>query len=123
MQDMERKAYEKGRGREMRSLTVRVIIFLSLGLLGSPALSAGDSAEGHKLAKEHCARCHDVEPGGAFKEYPPSFAAIAVYRSEPHIRALILYPTLHSAMPEVPLYLLGSESLDDLVAYITSLEE
>lgn len=100
-----------------------MIVFFSLGVLGSPAFSAGDPVKGHMLAEEHCARCHDVEAGGAFKEYPPSFAAIAVYRSDVHIRALIVYPALHAAMPEVPLYLLGRENLDDLIAHITSLEE
>ena len=107
----------------MKSFAAGAIVFVSLGLVGSPAFSAGDPVAGHDLAKEHCAGCHDVEPGGAFKLYPPTFAAIAVYRSEPQIRALIVYPSLHAAMPQVPLYLLGEDKLDDLVAYIMSLEE
>lgn len=107
----------------MNSLTLRVIFFLSLGMITSPAFSDGDPAEGYNLAKEHCADCHDVEAGGAFKQYPPSFAAIAVYRSEAHIRALSFYPALHSAMPKIPMYMLGDDNLDDLVAYIMSLEE
>ncbi len=107
----------------MNALILRVMVFLSLGIVAPPAFSAGDPAEGYKLAKEHCAGCHDVEPGGGFKQYPPSFAAMAVYRSEAHIRALSVYPALHSAMPRVPIYMLGDDNLDDLVAYIMSLEE
>jgi mono/diheme cytochrome c family protein len=107
----------------MKSLASCAGVILATVLLGSPAVAAGDPAEGEKLAKEHCARCHDVAAGGAFKQYPPSFTAIAKYRSEPQIHALIVFPALHSAMPDVPLYLLGNESVDDLIAYIMSLEE
>jgi mono/diheme cytochrome c family protein len=107
----------------VKSLASCAGVVLATALLGSPAVAAGDPVEGEKLAKEHCARCHDVAAGGAFKQYPPSFTAIAKYRSEPQIHALIVFPALHSAMPDVPLYLLGSESVDDLIAYIMSLEE
>jgi mono/diheme cytochrome c family protein len=96
---------------------------VSASLLGSPALAAGDAVEGEKLAKEHCARCHNVAAGGAFKQYPPSFTAIAAYRSEDQIHARIVFPTLHSAMPEVAFYFLGAKGVDDLIAYIMSLEE
>jgi mono/diheme cytochrome c family protein len=105
----------------MKSLLLVGIV--SAGLLGSPALAAGDAAKGEALAKEHCSRCHDVAAGGAFKQYPPSFAAIAAYRSEDQIHARIVFPALHSAMPEVAFYFLGADGVDDLIAYIMSLEE
>ena len=93
----------------------------------SPAFSADDPSAGEKLAKEHCARCHDVGPGGAFKTYPPSFASIAVYRSDDQISARIMFPTLHSAgspMPEfAQIFILDAKNIHDLVAYIRSLEK
>lgn len=92
-------------------------------LLGSPAFAAGDSIQGEELATEHCARCHDVSADGVFKQYPPSFASIAAYRSEDQIHARIVFPALHTGMPEVGLYLLGAQGIDDLVAYIMSLEQ
>jgi len=107
----------------MKSVASWVFTAIFVGLAGSSAFAAGDPVEGQKLAKEHCSDCHDVEAGGKFKQYPPSFAAIAVYRSEAHMRALVVYPALHNAMPQVPLYLLDDDKLDDLVAYIQSLEE
>lgn len=76
---------------------------------------------GRDLAQEFCVKCHDVEPGGAFKEYPPSFASIAVYRSAEQIRARILHPPYHVSMPEFQDYMIAG-NVEDLVAYIQSLE-
>lgn len=93
---------------------------LALALLALPAVAAepGDPARGQELARQWCSECHDVEPGGGFKQTPPSFASIAVYRSPEHIRANILFP--HEGMPELA-QVFGLE-VDDLVAYIVSLE-
>ena len=107
----------------MRSVTAYAIAGITFGLLGSSAVAADDPIEGQAIAEEHCSSCHDVAAGGGFKEYPPSFAAMAVYRSEAQIRAMIMYPALHTAMPDVPLYLLVKDKLDGLVTYILSLEE
>jgi len=86
------------------------------------AFAAGNAAAGAKLAREHCAQCHNVSPGGAFKTYPPSFASIAAYRSEGQIYARIVMPAMHSGMPQVALYLLQPDQVSDLIAYIVSLE-
>lgn len=88
----------------------------------TPAFAAGDPAVGAKLAREHCTQCHDVEAGGAFKLHPPSFASIAVFRSEEQIFGRIMFPPLHSSMPQVG-YLLTPDNVDHLVAYIVSLEK
>lgn len=85
------------------------------------AFAEGDTAKGAEVARETCTRCHNVEPGGAFKEQPPSFAAIAVYRSDEQIYGRIMFPPLHSAMPQVG-YRLSPENVQHLVAYIRSLE-
>jgi mono/diheme cytochrome c family protein len=97
---------------------------LLLGLMlawPAAAFGQGDAEHGSRLAVENCSRCHDVSPEGAFKTYPPSFASIAVYRGEDQIRARIIFPPLHTAMPE-PIYFLMAGDVDDLVAYIMSLE-
>ena len=103
-----------------RLCTIGMILTVALA---SPAFAEGDPIQGEQLAIEHCARCHDVSADGAFKQYPPSFAAIAVYRSEDQIHARIIFPALHSAMPEVALYLIDAQGIDDLVAYIMTLEK
>ena len=100
--------------------------FAAVALIASchPASAAGNAANGQKLASEQCVRCHDISAGGKFKEFPPSFAAIAVYYSSDQIFEHIFFPPLHSTMFQEgnPLYTLSRDQVNDLVAYITSLE-
>ena len=85
-------------------------------------LEGGDAAMGEQLAREVCARCHNVEPGGPYKLDPPSFAAISVYRSKEQIFGRVMYPPLHTGMPLLG-HRLNPENLRHLIAYIASLEE
>ena len=85
------------------------------------AHAEGDALNGQSLAREWCARCHNVDQGGPFKLYPPSFASIAVYRSEDQVRSRIAFPPVHTIMPQIA-YILTPENIDDLVTYIVSLE-
>ncbi|MDH3659881.1 MAG: cytochrome c [Alphaproteobacteria bacterium] len=87
----------------------------------STTLAEGDVATGEEIARESCIRCHNVEADGPFKEHPPSFAAIAVYRSEEQIYGRIMFPPLHSSMPQLG-YMLSPDNVEHLVAYIQSLE-
>ena len=96
------------------------IIVAIAALTASPGLAA-DVENGRVLAEENCARCHDIEPAGAAKLHPPSFASIAGYRPEEQIEARILFPALHSPMPAW-INWINREEIDDLVAYIQSLE-
>ena len=101
-------------------------VFLLAGFLtvAGPTLTyaAGDRATGAELAREKCSRCHNVEPDGPFKLHPPSFASIAVFRSQDQIFGRIMFPPLHSSMPQIG-YMLTPDNVDHLVAYIVSLEK
>ena len=99
----------------------RSMIWLGLMSLGisNIALADGDATAGREAAREWCADCHDVEPGGLMKQDPPAFTAIANYRSPEYIQANITFP--HERMPDMA-QVLGL-NVDDLVAYIVSLEE
>ena len=106
----------------MQWLRLTALILLGLGLSISGAAAQGDAAEGEKIVRKGCAQCHNVEPNGPFKQFPPSFASIAVYRSVDQIRSRILYPPLHSSMPQLSFIFLPN-NVDDIIAYITSLEK
>lgn len=80
---------------------------------------AADAAAGRQLAEQWCARCHNIERGAPFKLQPPSFASIAAYRMEHDIRGKIIEP--HIGMIDIK-WVLPVEDIDNLVAYITSLE-
>jgi mono/diheme cytochrome c family protein len=98
-----------------------VILVLAAAFAAAPSAHAGDAANGRKLAAVNCVRCHNIEPGGAFKQRPPTFQAIAIYRSEPDIWGRIISPSPHSGMPEV-VWDLSPDDVQDLVAYIMSLD-
>jgi mono/diheme cytochrome c family protein len=91
-------------------------------LAADGARAEGDPEAGEALAREQCARCHNVEPNGPPKLYPPSFAAIAWYRTRDQIWARTMFPALHSAMPQVAPWLFSEEDMDDLIAYVVSLD-
>lgn len=75
---------------------------------------------GKAIADEYCVQCHNVEVNGPFKLEPPSFAAIAKFRSKDQIKRRIIMP-IHEGMPRYSNYMIGG-NIDDMVAYITSLE-
>ena len=98
------------------------LFFLAVALSGTAVqASAQDAAMGHMLAEEYCAACHDISPEGLFKQVPPSFAAIAVFRSDRQIQDRIEYPPMHAAMPRYTEYMIAN-NVGDMVAYIRSLE-
>ncbi len=86
------------------------------------ASDAEQALEGQKLARQWCSRCHNVEPGGPFKQFPPSFASISAYRSSGQIHARIVVPPLHSNMPNVA-FILTPDNVANLVKFIVSLED
>jgi mono/diheme cytochrome c family protein len=97
------------------------LIFSVMALAVSQLAYAADTAAGRKLAGQWCAKCHNIAIGAPFKLNPPSFAAIAAYRTSDVILGKIITPALHSGMPET-LWTLQREDFENLVAYITSLE-
>jgi mono/diheme cytochrome c family protein len=99
--------------------SIAFIFFVGVALAQSQVRAQGDADAGQDLAADWCSRCHDIGREGRMKQEPPSFAAIAVYRSADQIRSRIAAP--HTGMPEIA-QVLGL-NLDDLVAYIVSLEE
>ena len=103
----------------MRRPSLWYLMIAGAVFAAAPVRAAGDPEAGHQLAERWCARCHDIGPGGQMKQDPPSFAAIAVYRSPEQIKLHILQP--HGSMPEIA-QILGL-NVDNLVAYITSLEK
>lgn len=84
------------------------------------AEEGGSAALGKSLAEANCTQCHNIAPGGAFKLYPPSFAALAAYMDPDIIRMRIMTPS-HVLMPQFQTYIYPS-SMDALVAYMQSLE-
>jgi mono/diheme cytochrome c family protein len=98
------------------------LVFPVMALAALQSTCAAETAAGRKLAEQWCAKCHNIESGAPFKLNPPSFAAIAAYRSSDVILGKIITPALHSGMPDT-LWTLQREDFENLVAYITSLSQ
>lgn len=99
------------------------IATILLAMLAGGAASAqdmGDPAAGKLLAEQYCARCHDVGPEGAFKQMPPSFAAIATYWGDDQVWNRIMFP-VHTGMPAMWEFL-APDNVAHVTAYIRSLE-
>ncbi len=104
----------------MLSFVRYLAVLFFAGFAVAPA-HAEDATAGRQFAEQFCERCHNIEPGGPAKLYPPSFAAIAAFRAADDIRWKIIAPPLHTAMPQLGDFL-APVNVDDLVAYIVSLE-
>ncbi|SFC70419.1 c-type cytochrome [Tropicimonas isoalkanivorans] len=79
-------------------------------------------AAGKRMAEANCANCHNIAPGGAFKLYPPSFQAIAIYMDPDVIRMKVMYPDHAVIMPQFHTFMFV-ENLDNIVGYIQSLDK
>jgi len=95
--------------------------FMLMTSASSATAQDGDLEMGRMIADEYCSRCHNIEPDGPFKLETPSFAAIAKYRSAEQVRRRIITP-IHERMPRYKDYMIGG-NIDDMVAYIMSLED
>lgn len=106
----------------MKTARGLLLAFVANGVFAQQLLAQDASLEmGKAIADEYCVQCHNVEPNGPFKMEPPSFAAIAIYRSEDQIRQRIIMP-IHESMPHYADYMIGG-NIDDMVAFIASLED
>lgn len=105
----------------MHKFLTTSLFFCSIVLFPMPQTWAGDAAKGYEVAKARCAQCHNVDKGGAFKQHPPSFQAIATYRTRDDIWGRIIAPSPHAGMPEV-IWDMNPDEVQDILAYIISLD-
>ena len=103
----------------MQRSLIACAFLAGVALAQTQVRAQGDPELGQDLAADWCSRCHDIGREGRMKQEPPSFAAIAVYRTAEQIRSKITAP--HTGMPEIAQAL--GLNVDDLVAYIVSLDE
>ena len=94
-------------------------------LLGTGAASAQGQADveaGRKLAELHCSRCHAVgNEGASLMEGAPPLRDLKLrYPIEDLAEALA--EGIFTAHPQMPVFTFSAEEVDDLLAYLDSLE-
>jgi len=91
-----------------------------LALLAGPA-AAQDQADveaGQKLAELHCSRCHAIgNEGDSLMEGAPPLRDLKLrYPVEDLAEGMV------TAHPQMPVFTFSTEEIDDLLAYLDSLE-
>ena len=98
---------------------------LSLAAVVSPAGAAGNRARGEFLARENCSTCHAVGPVGV-SPYPlaPPFRTLPKkYDVEGLAEALAEGIVVgNTGARQMPAFVLSVEEIDDLIAYLKSLD-
>jgi mono/diheme cytochrome c family protein len=104
-----------------RSKAVVLVLALCLAPAVAGAQETGSAQQGHALARAVCAECHAVEDDDGFSPaFPaPTFRKIA---DTPGMTATALSVALRSEHREMPAFILNSDELADVTAYILSLK-
>jgi mono/diheme cytochrome c family protein len=93
--------------------------------VASPAGAAGNRARGEFLARENCSTCHAVGPVGV-SPYPlaPPFRTLSKkYDVEGLAESLAEGIVVgNTGARQMPMFVLSTDEIDDLIAYLKSLE-
>lgn len=89
--------------------------------VGSAPAGAASAARGKSFVSQNCVSCHAVEPGSQSPNpKAPTFAAVANEPSATPYSLHVFLQTTHATMPN---FKIGSDDIDDIVAYIESLKQ
>jgi mono/diheme cytochrome c family protein len=101
--------------------SISLLIALSTGVQVAGAQDIGDAQAGLKLSREVCSSCHAVEAGETQSpnNRAPNFQRIANVPGMTPTALTVALRTSHRTMPNLTF---EQEELEDLIAYITSLQ-
>ncbi len=106
-------------------MTRAVLVTLALGALTcGQALAQGDTdiEAGRQLAELHCSRCHAVgNDGASLMEGAPPLRDLKLHYPVEDL-AEALAEGMITAHPQMPVFTFSTEEIDDLLAYLNSLD-
>ena len=104
----------------MRTAAAAALLLLAVAPAG--AQGTADVEAGKKLAELHCSRCHAVgnDDASLMEGAPPLRDLKLRYPIEDLAEALA--EGIFTAHPQMPVFTFSTEQIDDLLAYIDSLE-
>ncbi|MFO1040102.1 MAG: cytochrome c [Geminicoccaceae bacterium] len=92
-------------------------------LLLAPAARAADVEAGHKIASDQCSRCHAVEKEGiSLLEGAPPFRTLGEHYPIDDL-AEALAEGIVTGHPQMPEFEFTPEQIDDLLAYLSSIQQ
>lgn len=101
-----------------------LLILLLVAFAVSPALAQelGDADRGRAYAEQVCASCHAVLPTQSISP-KPGIATFKVIANTPGMTALALAVWLQTPHRNMPNFVLAPDNMDDVIAYIVSLQD
>jgi len=96
-----------------------------LFVIAAPAQAAGDKARGESFARENCSTCHAVGPAGIspYEPAPPFRTLHKRYDVEGLAEALAEGIAVgNTGSRQMPMFVLSVDEIEDLIAYLKSLE-
>jgi cytochrome c len=112
----------------MTASRTRFALLLLAGWLfatAGPAQAAGDKARGESFARENCSTCHAVGPAGMspYEPAPPFRTLHKRYDVEGLAEALAEGIAVgNTGSRQMPMFVLSVDEIEDLIAYLKSLE-
>ncbi len=90
-------------------------------MLAAPAAAQQFGAEerGAAIVARWCSDCHSTDAAARASDVAPSFPEVAQRRSPDYLRGFLANPHLRGVMPP---FELSREHVEDIVAYLESLE-
>ena len=104
----------------MRQIVAGVL--LTVITTAAAAVEVGDHERGLAYAQDYCTECHAVERGdyeSPFYTAPP-FSEIANVPAMSELALITFFQTPHPTMPN---FIIPSDTISDLIAYIRSLRD
>jgi cytochrome c len=86
------------------------------------AAEAGDVAAGHRLARQWCSECHQIDAKRRHVKRPANAASFLEIANEPSTTPLSLRVFFRSNHENMPNLHVSQSQADDLAAYILSLK-
>ncbi len=117
---VERRPDMVGRARR-RWCALAAVVLASLPPGPALAQGAADVEAGRKLAETHCSRCHAIgDEGASLMQGAPPLRDIKL-RYPVDDLAEALAEGMETAHPQMPVFTFSPEEIDDLLAYLDSL--
>jgi cytochrome c len=102
-------------------VSAAALAFIAAASSSATDVAAASATSGKVLVQQSCMSCHAIAPG---QQSPnpkaPAFAAVANEPSATPYSLRIFLQTTHTTMPN---FVIKSDDIDDIVAYIVSLKQ
>jgi mono/diheme cytochrome c family protein len=97
----------------------KLAVVLTYALWTSSAWAAANADEGHRLARQWCSSCHQVDPDGPMRDFVPSFVSLA---NRPDRTLAWVRLWLTDPHPPMVGLNLSRMQIEDVIAYLHSLQ-